>query len=77
MQALYQRLLSGDDVDALLAQAADKDEFKRADEGFLRTLLRGVVARMAELDQALQPFLDRRIGQLSPIERALLLLDRG
>src|SRR5689334_17627433 len=74
MQALYQRLLSGDEVDALLAQAADKDEFKRADQPFLQTLLRGVVARMPELDNALQPFLDRRIEQLSPIERALLLM---
>ena len=74
LQALYQWLLSRDDVQALLAQAAEKEEFARAHGEYFRTLVRGVVERAESLEAALQPFLDRPIDQLSPIERALLLM---
>jgi len=37
-------------------------------------LLRGVIERAAQLVEAVQPFLDRPVEQLSPIERALLLM---
>jgi len=74
LQALYQWLLSGDDVSTLLAQAAEKKEFARADAEYFRVLLRGVIERAAQLVEAVQPFLDRPVEQLSPIERALLLM---
>src|SRR5690349_6128121 len=74
LQSLYQWLLNRDEVQALLTQAAEKEEFARAHGEYFRTLVRGVVERAESLEAALQPFLDRPIDQLSPIERALLLM---
>src|SRR5437867_20882 len=74
LQALYQWLLNRDDVQVLLTQACEKKEFARADEDYFRALLRGVIERAPQLEGAVQPFLDRPIEQLSPIERALLLI---
>jgi N utilization substance protein B len=74
LQALYQWLLSGDEADALCAQAAEKKDYARADAGYFQLLARGVIGRAGELHAALQPFLDRPAQQLSPIEHALLLV---
>jgi transcription antitermination protein NusB len=74
LQALYQWLLNGDDADALCGQAAERDDYARADRPFFESLTRGVIERAAELHAAIQPFLDRPARQLSPIEHALLLL---
>jgi N utilization substance protein B len=74
LQALYHWLLNKDDVRTLAAQAAEKKEFARADAEYFHTLLRGVVEGATQLETALQPFLDRPIEQLSPIERGLLLI---
>lgn len=74
LQALYQWLLTGDDADALCRQSAEKREYTRADTAYLESIVRGVVVRGGELTEALQPFLDRPVHQLSPVERALLLM---
>ena len=74
LQALYQWLLSGDEADALCGQAAENKEYSRADTGYFQLLARGVIERAGELHAALQPFLDRPVQQLSPIEHALLLV---
>ena len=74
MQALYQWLLSGDEADALCVQAAENKDYARADTGYFQLLAHGVIERAGELHAALQPFLDRPVQQLSPIEHALLLV---
>ncbi|HTT37653.1 MAG TPA: transcription antitermination factor NusB [Burkholderiales bacterium] len=74
LQALYQWLLTGDDADALCRQTAEKKEYARADTAYLESIVRGVVLCAGELTEALQPFLDRPVDQLSPIERVLLLM---
>jgi transcription antitermination protein NusB len=74
LQSLYHWLLNRDHVDTLLAQATEQEEFNRADADYLRALVRGVVEKAAQLEAGLQPFLDRPLDQLSPIERALLLI---
>lgn len=74
LQALYQWLLNGDDAEALCLQAAEKDDYARADKAHLESLVHGVIERAGDLQAALQPFLDRPAPQLSPIEHALLLI---
>ena len=74
LQALYQWLLNGDDADVLCRQTAEKKEYARADTAYLEAIVRGVVRSGDELAEAVQPFLDRPVAQLSPIERALLLI---
>jgi len=74
LQALYQWLLSGDEADALCVQAAENKDYARADTGYFQLLAHGVIECAGELHAALQPFLDRPVQQLSPIEHALLLV---
>ena len=71
---LYQWLLSDNGADALCRQAAEQKDYARADTQYFELLIRGVIERAAELRAALQPFLDRPVRQLSPIEHAALLL---
>lgn len=71
---LYQWLLSSNGAEALCRQAAEQKDYARADTKFFEVLTRGVIERAAELRAALQPFLDRPVQQLSPIEHAALLL---
>ena len=74
LQALYQWLLNADEADVLCRQTAEKKDYARADTGYFELLAHGVIERAGELRAALQPFLDRAVHQLSPIEHALLLL---
>lgn len=74
LQSLYQWLLSGDEMRALLAQAEENEQYARADASMLRALVAGVIEHRAQLEDGVQPFLDRPLDQLSPIERALLLM---
>ena len=74
LQALYEWLVAGHDADALLRSASESPEHGRADATHLDTLVRGVIERAADLNQGLQPFLDRPAQSLSPVEHALLLI---
>jgi transcription antitermination protein NusB len=74
LQSLYQWLLNGDAADSLCKQAEEKKDYARVEKVYFELLTRGVVERAADLQAALQPFLDRPAQQLSPIEHALLLL---
>lgn len=75
VQALYQWLLNESSPAAMLKQFRDDPEgFGRADRAYFDTLLRGTVDQAAELDALLQPYLDRPLDQLDPVEHAVLLL---
>jgi transcription antitermination protein NusB len=74
LQTLYQWLLSGSEADALCRQAAESNGYPRADKDYFELIARGVIEHAADLNAALQPFLDRPAQQLSPIEHALLLI---
>jgi N utilization substance protein B len=74
MQALYEWLVAGHDADDLCRDAAASREFPRSDQAYLDLLIRGTIERAAELNAALQPFLDRAAKALSPVEHALLLI---
>jgi transcription antitermination protein NusB len=74
LQALYQWQLAGHAVAEIEKQFTEADGFAKADAAFFSTLLNGTVSHAAAIEQALQPHLDRPWGELSPIERAILLL---
>ena len=74
MQGLYQWLLSGAPAGEIDAQMRDSQGFDKADRAHFDTLLYGVIAHADALQQQLQPCLDRPVAELSPIERAVLLL---
>jgi N utilization substance protein B len=74
LRALYQWLIAGADADTLCRQVDEDREAMRADQAYFERLVHGTIERAGELDEALQPFLDRPAGSLSPIEHAVLLI---
>jgi len=74
LQGLYQWLINRSDAEMVLAQIADEEGYARADRAYLEALVRDVVSDADALRDRIRPFLDRPIGQLSPIEHALLLM---
>jgi transcription antitermination protein NusB len=73
-QGLYQWLLSGAPAGEIDAQLRGAQGFDKADHEHLDTVLNGVIRENAELSADLVPCLDRPIEQLSPVERAVLLV---
>ncbi|MEA3117036.1 MAG: transcription antitermination protein NusB, partial [Paraburkholderia sp.] len=73
-QGLYQWLLSGAPVGEIDAQLRDAQGFDKADKEHLDAILRGVIRDAQALSADLTPCLDRPIEQLSPVERAVLLV---
>lgn len=74
VQGLYQHLVAAQDLPAIEAQAAEVGDFKKCDVTLYRTLLKQTLAAQAELYALLTPYVDRPLTQISPIERAILLL---
>jgi len=73
-QGLYQWLLSGAPAGEIDAQLRNAQGFDKADYEHLDALLRGVISEADTLSAAIAPCLDRPIEQLSPVERAVLLV---
>ena len=73
-QGLYQWLLSGAAAGEIDAQLRGAQGFDKADKEHLDALLHGVIRDAADLSADLAPCLDRPIEQLSPVERAVLLV---
>ncbi len=74
LQGLYEWLVAGHEAETLLRQAAEQRDYLRSDKAHLEALVEGVIERAADLNAALQPFLDRPAEGLSPVEHALLLI---
>jgi N utilization substance protein B len=74
LQGLYQWQLAGKDAVMIAAELAEHEEFAKSDVTYFRTLLNGAIDNASRLEAEMQPFLDRRVEELSPIERGILLL---
>ena len=72
LQALYQWQLAGASVTDIEAQFLANNDFAKADRGYFHDLLHGVPGQVKELDELLTPFLDRRVEELSQVEKAIL-----
>ena len=74
MQGLYQWLMAGGAAADIAEQIRADKHFDQADDAFFGVLLNGAIGAGPELDAALTPYLDRPIAEVTPIERAILLL---
>jgi transcription antitermination protein NusB len=72
MQALYQWDLSGLDMAEIQRQFFEAEDFTTADGGYFSELLNGVETRIESIDSQISGTIDRPIGQLDPVERAIL-----
>ena len=73
-QAIYAWQISGNEMARVIEEFRHEQDMEIADLDYFEDLLRGVAAHCAELDAELAPFLDRDVGQVDPIERAVLRL---
>jgi transcription antitermination protein NusB len=74
LQGLYQWQLTGHDAAAIEAHLAEASGFAKADRELFGVLLRGTMGQVAALGAELAPHLDRKLDELSPVERSILLL---
>ena len=74
LQGLYQWQLSGGTTTQVLKNLSELDGFKKADREFLETELKGTIGKAAALREALEPLVDRKWDEVSPVERAILLI---
>ena len=74
VQGLYQWLLSGASGAEIVENLKMLDGFARCDRAHLDALLHGSIEHAAALDAHLVKYIDRPVGQLSPVEHAVLML---
>lgn len=75
VQAIYQWLMTEDDIKEITAQFfTDHEMGKKTDTDYFTTLLQGAVNQRDTLHQALTPHIQRELDELDPVEHAILLL---
>jgi len=72
LQALYQWHLTGQDAGEIIAQFREEQDFSNVDTELFATLVRKVSRDRADIDEKLEPFLDRPLSQLDIIEHVIL-----
>ena len=73
VQALYQWLVSGDDLAKIEKQFLNQKEGKIS-KAFFSNLFTNIPKNISLLDEIIKPSLDRRLDELGPTERAVLYL---
>ena len=72
LQALYQWHLTGQDVGDIILQFREVQDFSNVDTELFATLVRKVSKGQADIDEKVEPFLDRPLKQLDVIEHVIL-----
>ena len=70
LQALYQHLVGRNEATAIDAFTRDLTGFHKADAAHYNAVLHGCINTADDLDALITPLLDRKLGEISPIERA-------
>jgi len=74
LQGLYEWQYTGSGVSQVLKNLSELDGFAKADQGFLESELRGIIGEASALREQLEPLADRKWAEVSPIEKAILLI---
>lgn len=74
LQGLYQYFLNPAEVGEIDAHIRDAPGFDKADLDFYQSLLLGSVGQISDLVAQISPHLDRGWLELSPVEKAVLVL---
>lgn len=72
MQALYQWQLTRQDIGVIDKQFVDEQDMSKTDVLYFQELLHRTLNRSDAINAALQPYLDRPIEQIDPVEKAIL-----
>ena len=74
MQALYQWHVAGQTLNDIEAQFRVDNDFDGVDGVYFNEILRGVPGQKTEIDALIEPYLDRPLTELDPVEWAILRL---
>jgi N utilization substance protein B len=74
LQGLYQWQVAGNTASDIRAHLAADLYFAKADAEYFGRLLAGTIAAAEDLKREIAPALDRKVEELSPVERGILLL---
>jgi transcription antitermination protein NusB len=74
LQGIYQWQYTGGGAPEILKNLSELEGFGEADRKFLEKQLSGTLAEVAGLRARLEPIADRKWEELSPVEKAILLL---
>lgn len=72
LQALYQWHMAGSTLSDIDAQFRTENDMSGTDLKLFSALLHGVPGKTTELDEAVEPYLDRKLGELDPVELTVL-----
>ena len=72
VQALYQWQVTGQNVDEIYQQFLVERNMAKIDTEMFKELLTGVTKKLEQLDEKIQPHIDRDISEVDPVERAVL-----
>ncbi len=72
MQALYQWYMAGASLTDIEAEFRADYDFSQVDLAYFQALLHEIPGCVDELEEILEPLLDRGLDELDPIERTLL-----
>lgn len=72
LQALYQWHMAGSTLSDIEAQFRTENDMSGTDMKLFSALLHGVPSKSTELDEAILPYLDRKLTELDPIELTVL-----
>ncbi len=74
MQGIFQWLFTGATAGTVLKNLSELEHFETADAEFLKMELKGTIGSADELRAQLEPLADRKWDEVSPVERAILLI---
>lgn len=74
LQGLYERQVGGNAANDVYGDLAAGPAFARADQAYFEELWKGVTAQHDAVVETFAPYLSRKPGELSPIERAILVI---
>jgi len=74
LQGLYEWLIGHADSATIEAHMREQDGFDKCDRAHFEALLNGCIAQAAAIDEVLARHVDRKIGELSPVEHGVLMI---
>ncbi|PJE79462.1 N utilization substance protein B [invertebrate metagenome] len=72
LQALYQWHISHNSIGDIESQFCANNNMEKVDTPYFHVLLHGIPSQVTQLDETMQPVLDRPLTQLDPVELATL-----
>jgi N utilization substance protein B len=72
MQALYQWQLTQASMNQIETEFSVDNDLSKVDIPYFRELVRGVAENSSDLDRMIEPYLDRAVSDVDPIELALV-----